>query len=138
MDEVSNPLTDFGFPIDIHAHRPDTIYVVPIKARLREHYPPDGKLPASIGVARAANEWKRDQGAAAGLLRLSCGDAMAVDTSIRAGSTSARRRAGVCVGGCGRYVVGHRARPAASLVCRSVTRRTRCRSCPSESCCQPT
>lgn len=42
--EVSGNLpTDFGFPIDIHAHEPDTIYVVPIK-RDSEHYPPDGKL----------------------------------------------------------------------------------------------
>jgi len=42
--EVSGDLpTDFGFPIDVHAHEPDTIYVVPIKSD-SEHYPPDGKL----------------------------------------------------------------------------------------------
>ncbi len=42
--EVSGNLpSDFGFPIDIHAHEPDTIYVVPIKSD-SEHYPPDGKL----------------------------------------------------------------------------------------------
>jgi hypothetical protein len=35
--------TDFGFPIDVHAHEPNTIYVVPIKSD-SEHYPPDGKL----------------------------------------------------------------------------------------------
>ncbi len=35
--------TDFGFPIDVHAHEPDTIYVVPIKSD-SEHYVPDGKL----------------------------------------------------------------------------------------------
>ena len=35
--------TDFGFPIDVHAHEPETIYVVPIKSD-SEHYPPDGKL----------------------------------------------------------------------------------------------
>src|SRR5438270_4347886 len=35
--------SDFGFPIDIHAHEPDTIYVVPIKSD-SEHFPPDGKL----------------------------------------------------------------------------------------------
>jgi photosystem II stability/assembly factor-like uncharacterized protein len=34
---------DFGFPIDVHAHEPDTIYVVPIKSDA-EHYPPEGKL----------------------------------------------------------------------------------------------
>jgi photosystem II stability/assembly factor-like uncharacterized protein len=35
--------TDFGFPIDVHAHDPETIYVVPIKSD-SEHFPPDGKL----------------------------------------------------------------------------------------------
>ena len=42
--EVSGNLpTDFGFPIAVHAHEPETIYVVPIKSD-GEHYPPDGKL----------------------------------------------------------------------------------------------
>src|SRR6266550_566948 len=42
--EVSGNLpTDFGFPIDVHAHEPETIYVVPIKSD-SEHYPPEGKL----------------------------------------------------------------------------------------------
>src|SRR4030088_3773487 len=42
--EVSgNVPSDFGFPIDIHAHEPETIYVVPIKSD-SEHFPPDGKL----------------------------------------------------------------------------------------------
>ncbi len=42
--EVSGNLpTDFGFPIDVHAHDPDTIYVVPITSD-SEHYPPEGKL----------------------------------------------------------------------------------------------
>jgi photosystem II stability/assembly factor-like uncharacterized protein len=42
--EVSGNLpTDFGFPIDVHAHEPDTIYVVPIKSD-SEHFPPDGRL----------------------------------------------------------------------------------------------
>ncbi|HLJ10195.1 MAG TPA: exo-alpha-sialidase, partial [Planctomycetaceae bacterium] len=42
--EVSGNLpTDFGFPIDVHAHDPDTVYVVPIKSD-SEHYPPDAKL----------------------------------------------------------------------------------------------
>ena len=35
--------TDFGFPIDVHAHEPDTIYVVPITSDA-QHFPPDGKL----------------------------------------------------------------------------------------------
>ena len=42
--EVSGNLpSDFGFPIDVHAHEPNTIYVVPIKSD-SEHYPPDGQL----------------------------------------------------------------------------------------------
>jgi photosystem II stability/assembly factor-like uncharacterized protein len=42
--EVSGNLpSDFGFPIAVHAHEPETIYVVPIKSDA-EHYPPDGKL----------------------------------------------------------------------------------------------
>jgi len=42
--EVSGNLpTDFGFPIDVHAHEPETVYVVPIKSD-SEHFPPDGKL----------------------------------------------------------------------------------------------
>lgn len=38
-----NLKTDFGFPIDVHAHEPETIYVVPIKSD-SEHFPLDGKL----------------------------------------------------------------------------------------------
>jgi photosystem II stability/assembly factor-like uncharacterized protein len=42
--EVSGNLpTDFGFVIDVHAHEPETIYVVPIKSD-SEHYPLEGKL----------------------------------------------------------------------------------------------
>jgi photosystem II stability/assembly factor-like uncharacterized protein len=42
--EISGNLpTDFGFPIAVHAHEPDTVYVVPIKSD-SEHYPPDGRL----------------------------------------------------------------------------------------------
>jgi photosystem II stability/assembly factor-like uncharacterized protein len=42
--EVSGNLpSDFGFPIDVHAHEPDTVYVVPIKSD-SQHFPPDGKL----------------------------------------------------------------------------------------------
>ena len=42
--EVSGNLpSDFGFPIAVHAHEPETIYVVPLLSdSLR--YPPDGKL----------------------------------------------------------------------------------------------
>jgi photosystem II stability/assembly factor-like uncharacterized protein len=42
--EVSGNLpSDFGFPIEVHPHDPETVYVVPIKSD-SEHYPPDGKL----------------------------------------------------------------------------------------------
>lgn len=35
--------SDFGFPIEVHAHDPNTVYVVPIKSD-SEHYPPDARL----------------------------------------------------------------------------------------------
>ena len=55
--EVSGNLpTDFGFPIDVHAHEPDTIYVVPIKSD-SEHYPPDGKLRV-YRSRNGGNEWE--------------------------------------------------------------------------------
>ncbi len=42
--EISGNLpSDFGFPIDVHAHEPDTVYVVPILSD-SQHYPPEGKL----------------------------------------------------------------------------------------------
>lgn len=42
--EISGDLpSDFGFPIAVHAHEPNTVYVVPITSD-SEHYPPDGKL----------------------------------------------------------------------------------------------
>ncbi|GAA1258196.1 hypothetical protein GCM10009609_21540 [Pseudonocardia aurantiaca] len=42
-DIGGNLPTDFGFPIDVHAHDPDTVYVVPITSD-SEHFPPEGKL----------------------------------------------------------------------------------------------
>jgi hypothetical protein len=43
-EEVSGNLpTDFGFPIDVHRHEPETIYVVPITSDSL-HFPPEGKL----------------------------------------------------------------------------------------------
>jgi hypothetical protein len=54
--EISGNLpTDFGFPIDIHAHEPDTIYVVPITSD-REHFPPEGKLRV-YRSRTGGNEW---------------------------------------------------------------------------------
>jgi photosystem II stability/assembly factor-like uncharacterized protein len=42
--EVSGDLpSDFGFPIAVHAHEPETVYVVPIESD-SVHYPPDAKL----------------------------------------------------------------------------------------------
>ena len=42
--EVSGDLpTDFGFAVDVHAHEPETVYVVPITSDSL-HYPPDGRL----------------------------------------------------------------------------------------------
>ena len=56
-NEVSGNLpTDFGFPIDVHAHEPETIYVVPIKSD-SEHYPPDGKLRV-YRSRTGGNEWE--------------------------------------------------------------------------------
>ena len=49
--------TDFGFVIDVHAHEPETIFVVPIKSD-SEHYPIDGKL-AVYRSRTGGNEWER-------------------------------------------------------------------------------
>jgi photosystem II stability/assembly factor-like uncharacterized protein len=55
--EVSGNLpTDFGFPIDVHTHEPETIYVVPIKSD-GEHYPPEGKLRVYRSKT-GGNEWE--------------------------------------------------------------------------------
>ncbi|TMF03457.1 MAG: exo-alpha-sialidase [Chloroflexi bacterium] len=55
--EVSGNLpTDFGFVMDVHAHEPDTIYVVPIKSD-SEHYPPEGKLRVYRSRS-GGNEWE--------------------------------------------------------------------------------
>jgi photosystem II stability/assembly factor-like uncharacterized protein len=55
--EVSGNLpTDFGFPIAVHAHEPETIYVVPIKND-SEHFPPDGKLRV-YRSRTGGNEWE--------------------------------------------------------------------------------
>lgn len=55
--EVSGNLpSDFGFPIAVHAHEPETVYVVPILSDAL-HYPPDGRLR----VARSrtgGGEWE--------------------------------------------------------------------------------
>ena len=55
--EVSGDLpSDFGFPIAVHAHEPNTIYVVPIKSD-SEHFPPEGKLRVYRSQS-GGNEWE--------------------------------------------------------------------------------
>ena len=79
--EVSGNLpSDFGFPIDIHAHEPETIYVIPIKSD-SEHYPPDGKLR----VYRSRTGGEEWEALTNGLPQRDCyvnvlRDAMAVDS----------------------------------------------------------
>ncbi|GHF39028.1 photosystem II stability/assembly factor-like uncharacterized protein [Amycolatopsis bartoniae] len=78
--EISGDLpTDFGFAIDVHAHDPDTVYVVPIKSD-SEHFPPDGRLRV-YRSRRGGDEWEP---LANGLPQEHCyvnvlRDAMAVD-----------------------------------------------------------
>jgi photosystem II stability/assembly factor-like uncharacterized protein len=79
--EVSGNLpTDFGFVIDVHAHEPETIYVVPIKSD-SEHFPMDGKLRV-FRSKTGGQEWEEltnglpQQNCYVNVLR----DAMAVDS----------------------------------------------------------
>ncbi len=48
--------TDFGFPIAVHAHEPETVYVVPILSDSL-HYPPEGKLRVYRSRV-GGNEWE--------------------------------------------------------------------------------
>jgi photosystem II stability/assembly factor-like uncharacterized protein len=48
--------TDFGFAIDVHAHEPETVFVVPIKSD-SEHYPLDGKLQV-FRSRSGGNDWE--------------------------------------------------------------------------------
>ena len=79
--EVSGNLpSDFGFPIDVNANEPETIYVVPIKSD-SEHFPPDGKLRVYRSRS-GGNEWEP---LTQGLPQKDCyvnvlRDAMAVDS----------------------------------------------------------
>ena len=84
--EVSGNLpTEFGFVVDVHAHEPDTIYVVPIKSD-SEHYPPDGQLRV-YRSRTGGGEW---EALTKGLPQRDCyvnvlRDAMAVDSLDRCG-----------------------------------------------------
>lgn len=78
--EISGNLpSDFGFPIAVHAHEPETIYVVPIKSD-SEHFPPEGKLRV-YRSRKGGGEWEAltdglpQQDCYVNVLR----DAMAVD-----------------------------------------------------------
>jgi photosystem II stability/assembly factor-like uncharacterized protein len=79
--EVSGNLpTDFGFVVDVHAHEPETIYVVPIKSD-SEHFPLDGQLR----VFRSRSGGDQWEPLTRGLPQKDCyvnvlRDAMAVDT----------------------------------------------------------
>ncbi len=79
--EVSGNLpSDFGFVIDVHAHEPETIYVVPIKSD-SDHFVPDGKLRVYRSRS-GGNEW---EALTNGLPQRNCyvnvlRDAMAVDS----------------------------------------------------------
>ena len=79
--EISGNLpSDFGFPIDVHAHEPETVYVVPIKSDA-EHYPPEGKLRV-YRSRTGGHEW---EALTSGLPQKDCfvnvlRDAMAVDS----------------------------------------------------------
>ncbi len=79
--EVSGNLpSDFGFPIDVHAHEPETVYVVPIKSD-SEHYPPSSRLRV-YRTRTGGNEW---EALTKGLPQRNCyvnvlRDAMSVDS----------------------------------------------------------
>src|SRR5271165_850113 len=84
--EISGNLpTDFGFVIDVHAHEPETIYVVPIKSD-SEHFVPDGKLRV-FRSRTGGDDW---QPLTKGLPQSNCyvnvlRDAMAVDSLDKCG-----------------------------------------------------
>jgi hypothetical protein len=79
--EISGNLpTDFGFAIAVHAHEPETVYVVPITSD-SHHFPPEGRLRV-YRSRTGGNEW---EGLTDGLPQKDCyvdilRDAMAVDT----------------------------------------------------------
>ena len=118
--EVSGNLpTDFGFVIDVHAHEPETIYVVPDQERRRA-------LSSRRQAARLSQPHRRqrvggaDQGLAAGQLLRQC-------AARRHGRRSARllrrllwhhRRSGLLVGRCGRQLDADRPRPSARALGR--------------------
>ena len=123
--EVSGNLpTDFGFAIDVHAHEPETIYVVPIKSD-SEHFPPDGtaaRLPQPHGRQRVGGTDER-----------TCRSATATSTccamrwpstrSTPAASISARQ-----ADRCTRHLMAGTLDSQSSAICRRCCR-SKCRRC---------
>ena len=120
--EVSGNLpSDFGFPIDVHAHEPETIYVVPIKSD-SEHFPPDGKLRVYRSRQRRQRVGSAHQRAAARAIATStsCATPWRSTRSTRAASTSAPPAArSTCSADSGDTWTADRPRPAARAVGRS-------------------
>ena len=79
--EISGNLpTDFGFVVDVHAHEPNTVYVIPITSD-SHHFVPDGKLRVYRSRS-GGNEW---EALTNGLPQKDCyvnvlRDAMAIDS----------------------------------------------------------
>ena len=121
--EVSGNLpTDFGFPIAVHAHEPETIYVVPITSD-SHHYPPDGKLRV-YRSRTGGDEW---EALTEGLPQADCyvnvlRDAMAVDQhescGVYFGTTVARSTRPTT-----RATPGRRSSATCRPCCRSRSRR---------------
>jgi photosystem II stability/assembly factor-like uncharacterized protein len=84
--EISGDLpSDFGFPIAVHAHEPETVYVVPITSD-SHHFPPEGKLR----VYRSRSGGDKWEALTEGLPQQDCyvdvlRDALAVDSLAECG-----------------------------------------------------
>ena len=118
--EVSGNLpTDFGFPIDVHAHEPQTVYVVPITSD-SHHFPPEGKLRV-YRSRTGGDEWEP---LTRGLPQEHCyvnvlRDAMAVDSLERLRHLLRHhRRPGLRLRRRGRQLGADRPRPARRAVGR--------------------
>ena len=71
--------TDFGFVIDVHAHEPETVYVIPIKSD-SEHYPPEGGCGSSAAAAGETSGSRSAVDCRHRTATSTCCDAMAVDS----------------------------------------------------------
>jgi photosystem II stability/assembly factor-like uncharacterized protein len=80
QDIGGNLPTDFGFVVDVHAHEPNTVYVIPITSD-SHHFVPEGKLRVYRSRS-GGNEW---EALTKGLPQKDCyvnvlRDAMAIDS----------------------------------------------------------